>query len=161
MTKNTAKEAFIPVARNLYGRVQANAAVLNSDKILLGIVVRSAPTPIPPPSEMPALDIISVIGRTVKIRLHSATDASRKGKPPGVKGAATFSYVGEEPPTTTGAWKFEGNTTETVFPIEFPESVAPGAKVWLTAQWFNERTQPGPGCTPVSTNIQFGASMAA
>src|SRR5262249_3116323 len=106
-------------------------------------------------------DIVSVTGRTVKIRLHDSTDASRKGKPPGVKGAQMFSFVGDEPPPGIAGWNFEGNTTETITTIVFPESVAPGAKAALTAQWFNERTQPGPGCDPVGTNIQFGGAMAA
>ncbi len=159
-TKDDAKKAFLIFARNLYGRVQANTTVSDANKNLLGIVVRALPSPQPVPSDAPAIDILSVVGRTVKIRLHDST-TEKKGKPPFVKGAAIFSFVGENPPATAMGWHSEGSSTRTVVDITFPDSTAPGAKVWLTAQWFNERAQTGPGTTPISTNIQFGGSMAA
>ena len=43
--------------------------------------------------------------------------------------------------------------------VLFPESVAPGTQVWLTAVWFNERKQMGPACAPVGAQINFGGSM--
>ena len=76
-------------------------------------------------------------------------------------GATVLSYVGAEPPDALGSWKFEGNTGRTTGEVVFPDTVAPGAKVWLTAFWFNARKQSGPACAPVGTNVQFGISMAA
>jgi len=159
--KDLAKADLLPFARSLYGQVQADTAVGAADKELLGIVVRTMPTPIPTPVDAPALDIVSVIGRTVKIRLHDATNHSRRGKPAFVKGAAIFSYVGAVPPSDPALFKFEGNTTLTDVTVNFPLTVAPGAQVWLTAMWFNERAQSGPGCTPISTNVQFGGGLMA
>ena len=159
--KETAKAALLVYARELYGFVQANTTVSDADKNLLGVTVKAAPTPVPPPSDPPALDIVSVTGRTVRIRLHDSTDASRRGKPVGVNGAAVFSFVGATPPSGTSTWKFEGNTGKTLVDVTFPDSVAPGAQVWLCAFWFNQSKQSGPACDPMSTNVQFGSAMAA
>jgi hypothetical protein len=159
--KNAAREALKNAARLLAKRIDGTATVTDAQKIELGLTVRSQPSPIPAPSHAPALDVVSVSGRTVKIRLHDATDASRRGKPAGVAGATVFSFVGEDAPTDPSAWKFEGNTTLTSFDIVFPNSVAPGTKVWTCAFWRNERDASGPACEPVSTNIQFGNSVAA
>jgi hypothetical protein len=159
--KNTARRALLANARELYGLVQANTSVSDANKDLIGVTVRSAPTPQPAPDVSPALDIVSVSGRTVNIRLHDAEIAGKRGKPAGVKGAAVFSFVGAEAPSDPGEWKFEGNTTRTVVDVTFPDSVAPGALVWLCAMWFNEKAQSGPACDPMSTNVQFGNAMAA
>jgi hypothetical protein len=159
--KNDAKAALLVAARALYALVAANTTVSAANKDLIDVVVRRKPTPVPVPSAAPALDVVSVVGKTVKIRLHNAAIPSHRGKPAGVKGAAVFSFVGAEPPTDPSAWKFEGNTTVTTVDIAFPSSTAAGAQVWLTAMWFNERAQSGPGCTPVGANLQFGSGLLA
>jgi hypothetical protein len=159
--KNAARASLKASARLLAKLVEGTATVTDAQKIELGLTVRQQPTPIPPPAVAPALDVVSVLGRTVKIRLHDATDAARRGKPAGVDGATVLSYVGTTAPADLGAWKFEGNTARTTVDVAFPNSVAPGAQVWLTAMWFNERKQAGPNCAPVGTNVQFGGSMAA
>lgn len=160
-SKNLARNNLKVQARLLANTINGYGPVTDAQKIELGLTVRSAPTPIPPPADAPALDVVSVNGRTVNIRLHDATDASRRGKPPLVKAAAVFSFVGEEAPTDPSLYKFEGNTTRTEFTVVFPNSVAPGTQVFLTAMWMNERMESGPGCEPVGTRVQFGNSMAA
>lgn len=159
--KDDAKAALLLEARSLYALVSANVTVSNANKDLIGVNVKAKPTPIPPPSAAPALDIVSVLGKTVKIRLHDASNASKRGKPAGVKGAAVFSYIGATAPSDPSQWSFEGNTTQTLFDVAFPISAAPGAQVWLMAMWFNERAQSGPGCTPVGANLQYGSSSMA
>ena len=159
--KNDARTALKNSARLLALLVQGTASVTDAQKVELGLTVRQQPSPIPPPADAPALDVVSVSGRTVRIRLHDSTDAARRGKPAGVFGATVLSFVGAEPPSTATGWKFEGNTGRTTFSVVFPESVAPGAKVWLAAFWFNGSKESGPACAPVGTNVQFGSSMAA
>src|SRR5438067_1011799 len=106
--------------------------------------------------------VLSVFAWTVRIRLYDIASVAMRGKPPGVNGAAVFSHVGETAPTDIGAWQFQGNTGKTNMDVVFPNTIAPGAKVWLTAFWFNGRKQSGPACNPVSTNLQGGSvSMAA
>jgi hypothetical protein len=161
LAKNDAREALKVQARFLAKLVQGTSTVTDSQKAELGLTVNAMPSPIPPPSAAPALDIVSVVGRTVKIRLHDADNAGKRGKPAGVAGATVFSAVGDDAPVTEDGWKFEGNTTRTEIDVVFPNSVAAGAKVWLLAFWRNERDQSGPPCAPVSTNVQFGLPMAA
>jgi hypothetical protein len=124
--------------------------------------VRSAPSPIPPPADAPGLDILSVSGWTVKIKLHDTASSAKRGKPPGVTGASIFSFVGAEAPADIGSWQFEGNTGKTKGTVTFPNTLAAGAQVWITAFWFNGRKQSGPACAPVPTNLQGGGvSLAA
>ena len=160
LTKNTARTSLKTNARLLARIVEGQATVTNAQKATLGLNVRATPTPIPPPALAPQIDVISVVARTVKIRLHNTETAPRRGKPAGVKGAAVFSYVGATPPADLSGYKFEGNTTVTVVDIVFPDTVAAGATVWIIAMWFNERTQNGPAATPVNATIQYGLSMA-
>lgn len=159
--KNDAKAALLLDARALYALVAANTTVSAANKDLINVAVRRHPAPQPVPSVSPALDIVSVMGKTIKIRLHDAAIPSHRGKPAGVKGASVFSFVGTEAPTDPAEWKFEGNTTVTTVDIVFPTTVAAGAQVWLTASWFNERAQAGPTCAAVGANLQYGSLMAA
>lgn len=163
--KNTAKEALIENAngiRALVALIQAHPGITDEQLLDLRLTVRDRePTPLPPPATAPVLEIVSNVARTVKIRLHDSTSANRRGKPAGVQGATIFSFVGDEAPSDLKEWKFEASTTRTVLDVEFPVSVADGAKVWLTAFWYNPRAQSGPACAPVSTRILGGLSMAA
>jgi hypothetical protein len=160
--KNAARDALKAAVRPLVLLVQGTVTVTDAQKLALGLTVRAQPSPIARPALPPVLDVVAVNGRTVTVRLHDAENAGKRGKPAYVKGAAVFSYVGAVAPEDPAAFKFEGNTTKTVVDVVFPNTVAPGSVVYLTAMWFNERAQSGPACTPVSTHVQFGnPSMAA
>jgi hypothetical protein len=161
--KNTAKHALIVSTRQLAQIIQKFPAITNAQRSELGLTVPNGPSPIPPPSSEPSLEIKSVSGYTVTIRLHDSTSGSRRGKPAGVSGASVFSYVGATASPDISAWKFEGNTGVTnKITVAFPTTLAAGAQVWLTAFWFNERKQSGPACDPVGTNLQGGGvAMAA
>jgi hypothetical protein len=160
--KNAARTALKTAASQTVNLVNGTPTVTDSQKISLGITPRAKPTPIPQPSVAPGLDIGSVSGWTVRVKLHDKALGSKRGKPAGVSGASVFSFVGATPPNDMASWKFEGNTGRTVVDIVFDTSNVPGAKVWLTAFWFNGRKQSGPPCSPVSTNLQGGSvSMAA
>lgn len=159
-TKNSCRRFLIEGARNLAAIIQSTPTVTDEQKIDLGLTVRSAPQPQPRPTEPPDMDIVSVEGHLVKLRLHDSTTPSRRGRPPGASGAAVLSYVGETPSADPAEWRLEGPTTRTTVEVQFDSSIAPGSKVYLTAFWFNARGQ-GPACAPESTYIQFGTSMAA
>jgi hypothetical protein len=161
ITKNDARDALVANARMLAKIVQGYPAITNTQRSDLGLTVPTdEPTPINPPTEPPVLEVVSVIGRTMKIRL-SAVGSERRGKPEGVSGATVLSFVGSTPPVAIGDWKFEGSITRTTFDVEFPTSVPAAAQVWLCAFWFNPRSQSGPACTPVSAYIAPGVSVAA
>ena len=118
------------------------------------------PTPVPPPAEMPVIDIVSVVGWTMRLRLHNG-DSTRRRKPAGVQGAYVFTYTGETPPTDVNAWKFEGSTSKTETKIIFPTTLAVGTKIWLTAAWVNAKLQTGPATVPISTQINYGGLSQA
>lgn len=154
--KNTKKQELITLTRELVDICQASPVMDNDKRKALGITIRdSTPTPVPVPKTSPNIDILSVVGWTVELRLHNE-DSTKRAKPEGVKGATVFSYVGETPPTNVDDWKFEGNISKTETTIHFPSTLAAGTKVWTTAFWFNTTSQSGPAAAPVSTNLQGG-----
>jgi hypothetical protein len=157
-SKNTARSALKSAARLIVMQVRATATVTEAQQIDLGLTIRGRPTPIARPTDPPAMDIVSVSGHTVRIRLHDSANIRRR-KPAGVQGAAIFSFVGPETPNERAALRFEGITTRTKGEVTFPMTVAPGENVWLTAAWFNPRTQSGPMSAPVRAIIQFGGEM--
>lgn len=159
--KNDARKTLKSSARMLARIVQATPTVTAPQKLDLGLDPRDVePSPINPPTESPVIEIVAALGRTIKVNLRSV-GSERRGKPDGVAGASLFSYVGATPPTPISAWTFEGSTTRTSFDIEFASSVPAGSQVWLTAFWFNPRSQAGPACTPISAYIAGGVSAAA
>lgn len=161
VAKNEAKEDLKANAKLMVNLVNGTASVTNAQKVSLGIPPRMRPMPIPQPSEAPNLDVVSVNGWTVKLKLHDSTSGSKRGKPLGVNGASIFSYVGETPPSDLSLYKFEGSLGKTKFDVVFPNTVAAGTQVWITAFWFNGRQQSGPACTPVGAFIQYGAISKA
>lgn len=154
--KDAAKDLLVDYARGLYGLVQANPNVSDAEKDLLGIVVRSAPTPQPPPIVAPGTDIVSVSGRRVKVRLHDSASSTKRGKPVACLGANVYSFVGASYPSDPSAWQWEGSTTSNNLEVVFPDTVADNAQVWFCAAWFNFRTVSGPISSPITTYLQKG-----
>ena len=97
IAKNLARNSLKNDARLLAKLVEGTASVTDPQKAALGLNVKTPPSPIPAPSDAPNLDVASVSGWTVKVKLHDATSGSKRGKPPGVTGATVFSYVGDAP----------------------------------------------------------------
>ena len=155
--KNDKKAVMIELTRELVNIIQAFPGTTNKMRSSLGITVKDVtPTPTPVPEMAPQLDVAAVHGRRMSIRLRDAATGERK-KPVGVTGATVLSYVGETIPEDMRLWHFEGNTNRANIDVIFEESVPMGAKVWITAFWFNRRSESGPASAPVSAHIGFGA----
>lgn len=152
--KQVARTEAVEVARNLVAAINTNPLTTDAQRDELGIKLRNPPTPVPVPSETPELDVISVNGRTVNMRVHSATEHGRK--PDGVAGANVWTFVGDVPPDELTGFFFWGLSTRNLFEVTFPNTVEPGSKVWFAAGWVNSKGQVGPVCDPVSTHVQFG-----
>jgi hypothetical protein len=149
--KNSAKAALLPYARMLYTRIQSNMAVSDPDKVELDIVVRKTePSPVPAPTDAPALTAASVFGRNVRLNLRNPITGKR-AKVPGAIGVALYSFVGDEPPEGTAGWRSEGNVTKSEIIVQFDESVAPLSRVWFTGCYYTARGLSGPACTPVAS----------
>jgi hypothetical protein len=149
--KTAARETLLGLLAYLVNTINSNPATTDAQRDALGIRARKTPTPTPAPTTSPIIDVIATAGRIVTIGLH-ATEAGKRGKPSGVKGASVFTHVGATAPTDPAAWKFEGLITRTKFEISFEGSTAANT-VWITANWYNEKGQTGPACSPVSINL--------
>lgn len=152
-TKNSAKSALKNNIRAWAKLVDGTATVTNAQRLQLGLNVRAMPSPIPAPSTPPNVDVVSVIGRTVTIKIH---DGVRRGRPRNTIGATIMSYNGATPPVALSDWHLEGQTGRAVESVVFPSTLAPGATVYLLAFWVGTRKEAGPACDPVS--VTFGAA---
>ena len=164
-TKDGAKDALISGPdgiRALVPIVQAFPGTTNAMRRDMGLTVRdSEPTPVPAPTLPPDLAVQSVLDRTVTFRLRDIQDTTRRGRPAGVDGATILMFVGDSPPGDPLGWTLLMNTSKTTLSIDFPPSIQPGAKVWLTAFWFNQRKESGPIASPVSVRLSDGLAAAA
>jgi hypothetical protein len=140
--------------------VYATATVTDTQLVALGLLPRSLRTPITVPTVPPTIEVISVMGRLVKVRIHD-TETERRGLPFGATGANIYSFVGPDAPTDPREYHFEGVSTRAIAEILFPNTVASGATVWLSACWVSARGQMSIGSTPVSFTLQGGAIPAA
>jgi len=160
-TKDSTKLGLLNYARQLYSFVQSNKSVTDANKILLGIHLRVIPAPIPRPAVRPGMDIISVSGRTVSVNIPDSASSTKRGKPAGTEAAWVYSFVGAEYPSDPSQWNFEGATTKAKFNITFPNTVAGGTQVWVTAAWINAKQEAGPTSVPITTNLQGGGAASA
>jgi hypothetical protein len=160
-TKRAAKKNLITLMRNLYKKVLA-ANLTDAQLEALNLPIRDTePSPIAKPTKKPAIGIKSRDENIVTIDIFDPTDPNRRAKPEGVDSIAVFTAVAEEAPNTDDAWKFMGTSTRTTVALEFPTTLEPGSKIWITAIYQNPRGQEGPPATPVSTYLPGGAAMAA
>ena len=158
--KNTARADLVASARLLSNIIDSTLTVTEAMKIELGIPPRAGMTRVPVPSTVPLIGVVSVVSRTVKLRLRDSVGLGR-GLPPGVRSATIFSFVGETRPGDLKLWTYEGAVTKTTNDITFPDSVANGSQAWIVARWSNNRAESGPIGVPVSVIVQGGGLSRA
>ena len=156
-TKDATKRSLLQLIRPMYAQIAALTSISDTQKVNLGITVRRPPSPQPAPSTKPLVTVLSVNGRTARLRLRDAANEHRACRPAGVASATIMSFVGTTPPTSLNGWTFEGNVTKTVVDVTFPEATAPGAQVWFTCFWANRKDESGPASDPVNTYLQLGS----
>lgn len=155
---NTALRAMRASAMNLARIIYSTSTVTDQQLVDLGLLPRPSRTPRPVPSTPPVVEVTSVMNRLVGVRIHAA-DTERRGLPFGAKGANVYSFVGPTAPTDPLAYHFEGMTTRSITQIQFPNTVAGGATVWLSACWVSARGETSPASAPMSFTIQGGGSL--
>lgn len=82
--KNASKLAMIPIIRTYASQIRINPGVMNADKIALGLnLPNNTPAPIPVPSTIPVLTIMSAtpLRHTLKFRDEMASPTSRAKAP--------------------------------------------------------------------------------
>ncbi|HQY89021.1 MAG TPA: hypothetical protein PK402_10200 [Tepidisphaeraceae bacterium] len=156
--KNTALRELEIYARELAALVRARPDVTDEMRINLGIGVRKAKSRSVEPVVAPAVTVNKVVGQAVTVFLWDE-EGHVVRIPRGAKGGSISTWVGEDEPGPETKWSFMGNTTRAVTTIEFPGSLPIGTRVWIIAQWFGPRGQPGPASKAVST-VLLGQSMA-
>jgi hypothetical protein len=157
--KNIALKDVRDMAVDLARIVYATPSVSDAQLISLGLLPRPTYGPVPVAMTPPFVEVISVMGRLVKIRIHSAApDESRK--PNGSIGAQVYTFVGPDAPTDPTQYQFQGIATRGICEISFPNSVASGATAWIAAAWISRRGIAGVACTPVPVTIQGGPVLA-
>lgn len=158
--KDAAKAAVRLASRQLGRIVEGTASVTDAQKLALGLNVRRPPSPRPAPSTAPVLEVLTVIGRTVRLRLHG-DEPGRRGKPKDVANAMVFTWIGETPSSDRNDWRFEFATNKLLVDIEFADETPAGTRVWITAHWNNAKSEPGPMSQPIGTLLGYGLSFNA
>ena len=159
-SKNIAKHLLKTESANLARIFIATPSVTNPMLAALRMNERVIPQPRPLPALPPVLEVKSVSGRIATIVVHDAT-TERRGVPFGAVSANIYSYVGPTPPTSPRDYHYEGTTTRGKTQVNFPDTVANGATVWLAASWVGTRGQIGVACTPVPFTLQGGPVLAS
>ncbi len=162
LAKDNAKRDLMAYTRLLARTIGNNMNITDAQRQALGLTIRKThPTPIPPPSVRPGVDLVGVSMRTVTIHIHDSASNSKRGKPAGVIGAKVYTFIGAEYPSDPTLWNYDGDTTQAKHEITFANSVPSGAQVWICAAWYGRRNgETGPISVPISTNIQGGGASA-
>ncbi|CAN5633363.1 hypothetical protein BH09PLA1_BH09PLA1_06480 [soil metagenome] len=158
--KNAAKKLLKTASANLAKVITGTPTVTNAQLLSLRMNERLIPTPRPVPSTPPTVEVISVSGRLVNVRVHD-TETESRGLPFGATGANLYTFVGPSAPTDPRAYHYEGVTTRSKAQIIFPDTVPSGSTIWISAQWVSARGQLSIGSTPISFTLQGGAIPAA
>jgi hypothetical protein len=153
--KNVSKTDLVSYLRSLVRITQNAPTTTNAMRTDLAIPLRDTiPTPKPVPGVAPELKVKKIWGHQITCQIESPVTEGR-GWPPGVYGAQVYTLVAPEPTTDTTQWMPQGLVTRTNFVIGMPAEVAPGSKVWVTAQFVNPRGQSGVACTPVLAGVGY------
>ncbi len=161
IAKNESRKALVASIRFLTKIIQAYPGTTDQMRADLGITVPDSEiSPINPPDFAPTINVLSVVGHTIKVKLTEG-NSTRRGLPVNVTGASIFTHVGENAPQNINDWKFEGLVSRHIAEVEISSDVPAGSKIWLTGFFFNNRKQSGPGASPIATYIGGGMSLAA
>ncbi|MBC8106837.1 MAG: hypothetical protein H7Z14_09635 [Anaerolineae bacterium] len=120
-----------------------------------------APTAKAAPGSAPVLSVSPAPGQNAATVRLAQAEAARRGRPQTALGAMIFTFVGDEPPTDASGWRFHTLASSTSIDITFDAQLAPGTKVWITANWFGTRKQTGPMAAAISTHLIGGGVAAA
>jgi hypothetical protein len=155
--KNVAKVQLVADMRVLAKRIQANPAVTVGQKTDLGLPIHAVvPSPVPPPTTTPIVNIAAKGIRTITLRLADQTTPTKKSKPAGTFGAEIYSYVTPTPggtlPTSLEQWRFEGVATKNIFDVDYTGDDV-GKTANIVARWLGSKGEPGPVSAPISGMI--------
>jgi phage-related baseplate assembly protein len=133
--------------------ISANPAVANSDKVAIGVTVRSTvPTPVPPPTTYPILAMLAMTPGVMQYAFKDSALGPTKAKPFGAIGMdVSIGY------STTGALPVSDTTLQqrvTKSPNSFDTAGQTGKYLSFFARWVTRsgpagQSQVGPWSTPI------------
>lgn len=141
--KDEARKQLIAATRRAATRLRACREVSDLQLRALGLSrKKQTRRKVPVPQAGLWVDVESMQGRRVTLRLqHERSAQRRNGRPPNVAGAQLFYHVGEQPPTDVRECRIALATPKTRLHWIVPSHVAIGQRVWLVAGWYNPRGQ--------------------
>jgi hypothetical protein len=155
--KRVSKASILAAVRQLMKIVDAFPGTTNPQRASLGMRVKDvSPSPRPAPSTQPVVAVAGTGGGLAVLRLRDETTPDKKAKPAGVFGAllSTAVTTADAPAPTFPADTFNAVITRTTHTMTLPLNSA-GKRLWVQAQWINERGEPGP------TSLVANALIAA
>ena len=162
LAKKTAKNDLIDYTRQVARTIGNDMNVTDAQRQALGLTIRKVkPTPVPAPSARPAMELVSMVGRTATVNVYDSSSRTKRGKPASALGAKLYTFVGDAYPTDPTLWAYQGDYTKTKCEIVFDDYVENGAQVWVCAAWYNRKGETGPISVPLTTNVQGGGSSVA
>jgi hypothetical protein len=143
--KNTKMDALKTLIRGAAATVQANPAVTDTQKELLGVTIRKKTrSAAEVPTTIPIIQRIDTSTRAI-LRLNfvdSATPDTR-AKPAGVRACEIREQIGGTAPTDPEDMAFLALESRTPYRADFDADDI-GKIAYFAARWINTRNQPGP-----------------
>jgi hypothetical protein len=157
---NAARAASLAQILPLAQMVSQSESIAPDDKTALGVTVRKTTrTPVPPPSTVPILHIVSMVPGTIQFQYRDTTTPTSKGKPFGVRNLQVFSNIGTVPATDPAQCTFNVAPTKSPFQLTYPGGNS-GKVMTLFARWAgggtltsNGMPQYGPWGAALSFNL--------
>jgi hypothetical protein len=157
--KHDAESVLRKFARVLVGITRAAPQVSDEQISKLNLRRRKRkPSSIPRPQRAPRILAGNPVGTTIPLRLRDPDAPSSRGMPRDVQAATIFTFVGEFPPASRDDWSLGKGMSRANFDLQFPATLAPGTKVWITAQYYNNRGA-GPFAEPVYAYLGYSVGI--
>ena len=151
--KETGRGGLEGVIRPLVARLQASAAVDDTERQALGITVRDAiPTPVTPPITRPVVSVDASQRLQHTIAFADEATPTRKAKPAGVRGAQVWVKIGDPAPVDPSELTFLATDTRTPYLAQFEGADANKVAHYML-RWESTRGEPGPWSETASATI--------
>lgn len=143
--KDAARATCEFVLRPYAQRINADAAVTDDQRADLGLTIRkTVPTPIPAPSTMPVLSLISATHLAATFAFRDSTTPTSKAKPYGVVALQVVQSIGTTAATDPSQCEFLAQFGKSPFPVAY-DGADVGKVVTMFGRWV---TQSGPAGIP-------------
>ena len=152
-TKDSARDALTIIARTTIRSIQANPTVSDEIRALMGLPIRDTTgtrAPVPTTKPVGQVDTSQRLQHTISWRDESSPTS--KAKPPGVRGAEIWVFVGPTPPTDPALAHFVALDTASPYLLVHKATDA-GKLAHYLLRWVNTRSEPGPWSETISATI--------